>query len=410
MGLVKPGRYEPLGLVRFNGATPVTVVNPLGGFGEVLTAQLTPRFQYGSYYNISPNIFRPATVVGTGATAIDASRLKVSTGTTTGSSATLETQSVLQYRSGMGGRIRFTAVWETEPPADGHALIGILSDEDGYAVGYYNGKFGFMHRVRGAVDSFQPISGWIDALDGSGDTGTNASGMQINTTKGNIFEIVYQYLGYGIATLSVANPNTGLFMPVAKTNYINQNTASNLGNPTMPFRIEVNNGSSTDDISIINASVAAFVDGVTNGTGIHWGKANSIAGVTTTPTNILTIRSKATFAGVTNRIPTHMELIDVAVDGTKPVIIRVRKNATNSGAAASWTDIDIDSPIEYDTTGVWTSGRVIAELPVSKDGSITLDIHDYGIHLSSGDTLTIEAEATSGSTDVVTSIIFKDER
>lgn len=410
MKFTEYGREEPLGLTRFNGATPVTVVNPLGGFGEMLTARLTPRFQYGSYYNVSPNIFNPATLVGTGSATIDNSRLKVSTGTTTGSSAILETQSVLQYRAGMGGRIRFTACWETPPPADGHALIGLLSDQDGYGVGYYQGEFGFLHRIRGVVDSFQPINTWIDTLDGTRDSGVNASGMEIDLTKGNIFEIVYQYLGYGIATLGIANPDTGLFMPVAKTNYINANTESNLGNPTMPFRVEVDNGSSTDDINIVNASVAAFVDGYTNGTGLHWGKSNSKTGITTTPANVLTIRSKSSFAGVTNRIPTHIELVNVTVDGTKAAIVRIRKNATNSGTAASWTDIDTDSPIEFDTVGVWTAGRVIAELPVSKAGTVALDIHDYDIHLSNGDTLTVEVEATSGTTDAVGALIFKDGR
>ena len=98
----------------------------------------------------------------------------------------------------------------------------------------------------------------VDRLDGSGQ-----SGMVIDPTKGNVFQIAYQYLGFGNATFSVEDPETGKFIVFHKIKNSNNRTSVVLKNPnTSAIVTAYNDGNSTGTPVVIKtASMAAFVEG-----------------------------------------------------------------------------------------------------------------------------------------------------
>ena len=60
-------------------------------------------------------------------------------------------------------------------------------------------------------DEFVSQDQWnIDTMDGLG-TSMNPSGVKLDVTKGNVFQIQTQYLGFGGILYSVENPRTGFF-------------------------------------------------------------------------------------------------------------------------------------------------------------------------------------------------------
>jgi hypothetical protein len=96
----------------------------------------------------------------------------------------------------------------------------------------------------------------IDRLDGKG-----PSGMTIDLTKGNVYEIQYQYLGFGNASFSVENPETGVLAPFHMIKNANARTTPVLKNPNTSVLVTSANIGGTTGKTLKTASMAGFVEG-----------------------------------------------------------------------------------------------------------------------------------------------------
>lgn len=78
------------------------------------------------------------------------------------------------------------------------------------------------------VDTWTPQSSFnVDKLDGTG-----PSGMIIDPTKFNVYQIDFRWLGAGIITFSLEDQETGKIIYFHKIYYANQNTTLSMDNPT----------------------------------------------------------------------------------------------------------------------------------------------------------------------------------
>jgi len=138
---------------------------------------------------------------------------------------------------------------------------------------------------------------------------------------------------------------------------------------------------------------------------------NTKTGVTTTLTNILTIRNKSTYQSVTNRTPINILKYSVAVDGNKPAEFQLVKNAT-LGGTPSYTDISTNtSVIDYDTAGTTlTGGQVIDFATIGSTGSLSeASTSTTDIVILPGETLTLAVNATTSTTDVTAAIRWVED-
>ena len=366
-------------------------------FNEVLVAELTPKVQIDFNYTINSRI-ASTTVDGSGATSTSNSKAVLQTTANANSSATLESKRVVKYDPGQGALARFTAVFTTGV-ANSNQEAGIGDDTDGFFFGYNGASFGIMSRQNGA-DTWVASSSW---------NGDPADGTQtlpaIDPTKGNVYQIRYQWLGFGAITFWIENPINGKFILVHTIQYANANTDPSIFNPTLPLRLHVANTSNTSDIQLQSSSMAGFVEGKEVKLGPKNATSTAKASVGTTETNILTIRNKATFQSKKNRVEVELDFIGAAVDGTKPAIVYITKNAT-LGGSPSYSDIDTStSVVEADNAGTTvTGGQRLFIFAVSKADSIDLPLGDLSIDLEPNDTLTVSVEAISGTTDVGASL------
>jgi hypothetical protein len=391
------------GLSRGGGGTSaVSITGPTTAFGEMLTAHLLPKFQYTfPYAYVSTELFN--TSVSGGSVAVDGTdgTLTVSSSAVAGSTAEFETITSLFYRAGMGALGRFTTIFESgnESNSDGTAYVGLLDVDDGFAVGYQNGVFGFLHRRR-TSDTFVHMTSWnVDRLDGSGGS-FNKSGMTIDLTKGNVWAIAFQYLGFGDCILSVEDPETGNYMPVHILKYANANTETSLGIPSLPFRVEVDNNTSALDVVVKVGSCAGFVQGQSEGLGENFAVTEIGATFGTTETPLLAIRAKSTYQTKTNRIRSLLRVVSCAINGTKPAIVRIYKHATIT--AGTWSDVDAnESGMEVNTTMTgFTGGRKISALSLSGSTGDSRDFHDDQITVYKDETILVTAEAFSGGSGI----------
>ena len=68
----------------------------------------------------------------------------------------------------------------------------------------------------------------VDKLDGTG-----PSGMILDTSKLNVFQIDFRWLGAGVIRYAIEDERTGQLIPFHLEHYVNKNTRSHLSNPSM---------------------------------------------------------------------------------------------------------------------------------------------------------------------------------
>lgn len=129
-----------------------------------------------------------------------------------------------------------------------------------FSLGTATGITGTFVKKSSAVaqtDTLIKQTDWnIDKMDGNG-----PSGMILDPSKGNVFEITYQYLGFGKITFFIEDENTGLFQKVHVIKYTNQNLLPSLINPGLALTYFTTTTISNISKTIKGASGAQFISG-----------------------------------------------------------------------------------------------------------------------------------------------------
>lgn len=285
------------------------------------------------------------------------------------------------------------------------------------AVGAQTGAFTFSSSGAAAGSFAQTGNGsavtdtFINQADWNVTTLTSASDRFIlNTLKGNVFEIVFQYLGYGQIAFNVEDPATGKFIPVHVIQYANNNVVPSIDSPFFKVGWFAASLGSTTNLEIFGASGATFVDGLIVPLNQPNAHSNTKTGVGTTLTNIISIRCRPTFLSYINLEEVFPDLVFVAVDGTKTATAEIHVNAT-LGGEPNWTYHDETSQkVEYDTAGTTvTSANEIAVLSLGKADSQKINLKQFNVRLVPGDVLTIAVRTNSGTTEASASVTWTED-
>ena len=248
-----------------------------------------------------------------------------------------------------------------------------------------------------------------DTFDGSGDA-NNPSGVTLDQTKGNVYQIRYQWLGFGSISFFIEHGDEGDLHEVHMIKYPNTNTVPSVDNPTLPLYAAAINTTNTSDIVLKVGSMGGYVEGKDTLKGLPHSLSVESTSVGTTETPIMTIHSHDIYQSSLNRVKVKMTIGNVSTDGTKNSIVRVRKNTVLTGPAA-FTSLDSNiSTIHRDTTATGISGGVVVfAAGVEKVGFVDIDLEKLGITLVAPDFLTVTVQATAAATvDVVATFNWQE--
>lgn len=261
------------------------------------------------------------------------------------------------------------------------------------------------------VEQFIPQTAWNqDTFDGSGNT-ANPSGILLDPTKGNIYEVQFQYLGYGDAYFYIVNGTTGRPVLCHIVRNANTRTSTNLRNPNLYLTWESRNTGGTTNVTTRGASGGAFVEGPVTFLGAQFAvppvAVTAGAGV---ETPILSLRANTTYLGRLSTAQLQVDRFSVACDGTKTVAFRVYKNGVLT--APRWQNVNATtSAAAYDVNATAFSigtGTLVYAFSVSKTGNTTESVTDIDLFLQAGDYLTITA-LSANANDVTASIVWIED-
>lgn len=389
-----------------NGLQKTQITGPVTSFGDLRNAELTPIIQTNFDYTVDNTELTTNTVVNGGTVTQSDAMAVVSTSTTTASTALLRSKVTAKYKSGLGGLLRFTTIFST-PVAGTQQYMGVADEtgssvafENGYMIGYNGTDFG-MQRFKNDTQTTILQTNFDDPLDGTG-----ASGITLDPTKLNAWEIRFQYLGGGPIEIWVDSQYTGKFVQVHVEQYANQNTSPSVYNTNFKAAIYSDNGATTSDITIKTASFAYFIEGKSPflvSIQPHQSSENVQKTSVTTETALLTIRNRSTYASKTNFIDTVLEAVTVSIEANSTNNLgyfRLVKNAT-LGGTPSYSDINTsDSILEIDTAGTTvTGGKEFINIGMAgKNDRIFEILLPLSIVVSPGDTITLSVYSTNSAT------------
>ena len=235
-------------------------------------------------------------------------------------------------------------------------------------------------------------------------------GTDIDPTKGNVYEIDYQYLGYGAIRFFIEDQSTGKFVNVHTIKYTNNNTTTSVSNPAFKIGITAASLGSTTDLTVACSSMGCFIEGEELVTEPPRAESNT-KNLTTTLTSIITLRNRRLFNGKANQGEVKLKRIGISNDSTsKSAIFEIWANSTLGGTTNYSFKDESNSIIEIDTSGTTlTGGRFIDAIPVGPAGSETIDIEKLNEEILPTETLTIAGKTVSGTTDLTATVTWQED-
>ena len=324
-------------------------------FGRQRTAQPLTLFDSSHRYQDN-GLWATATGVSSTAT-FDANQglVTLNVPTTSGAYVKRETKQVFSYQPGKSLLIMSTFVME---PTKTNLR---------QRVGYFNNDNGLYFQINGTTNSFverSSVTGsvvetvvnqvdWnVDKLDGNG-----PSGITLDLTKAQILWMDIEWLGLG--TVRVGFIIDGKFIQCHAFNHANKITSTYITTASLPLRYEIENLGTTASSSTLKQVCSTVIS---EGGYELRGKQNAVGTPISTPYDLTATGVKYPVASI--RLKTSPNRLDAIVIPTATSILGVGNNATfawtlQQGATTSggtWTSAGADSAIEYNLSGVSSSG------------------------------------------------------
>jgi hypothetical protein len=260
----------------------------------------------------------------------------------------------------------------------------------------------FAQNVAGAASTEEwiPQASWNgeDIFDGNGQTGET-----LDPTKGNVFQIRYQWLGFGSLGFFIEDPDDGEYHLVHNFVYANNYTTPSLIDPSVRLQAIVENTTNDTDIVMKSASMGLFKEGQNPLVGPRIGVKHTVTNANDTESPVLSVRL-GTYQNSTQINTSGRVLrIAVAVEHTKPVSVGFYANPTLTGG--SFSRVNAVTVWESDTSATaFTGGIPLFTLPLGKSDSeiIDLALDDFAAIMTPGDVITATAETNSGNGGEVT--------
>lgn len=246
---------------------------------------------------------------------------------------------------------------------------------------------------------------WVAQADWNYDklNGTGPSGFTLDPTKGNIFQVDMQYLGFGQVKMScyvTSSNNNGTWTPVHVFNFPNTRATPHTSQPSLPFTMAAYSAGSTTNVSVATASFAGFVEGQLAFTGPRMSYDDSSTTVSTGAYYaLMTVRNDNVYRSRPNQSIVNLMNFGGAHDDATPVTLYLIRNGTLVGtpnfqpwSASSCTSVDTAAT----TVTIADNSQILFSIPLGGSGDGMYEFGDR-VMLQPGDTVTLAAKAVTGT-------------
>jgi hypothetical protein len=264
-------------------------------------------------------------------------------------------------------------------------------------------------------------------LDDLGDIATRQSVWNIDLSKVTMFKIEYSWYGAvgGHFLAYVPDATTAGEARWVRMHHLrasNQLTSPSLGNPTLPISYLVQKGTSGNENSLYKYGASYYIDGGDKGTITARSASNAAdRSITVSGSMLLGLRTKETIgaSSIRNRMQVYPTRLGIGASARG--VVRLVKNPTAVSGTPVFTSADSLSPIEFTTSsGIATiSGGITVATFFVGAGGVDIDLSPYfgynkdylsfPLTATSGDSLYVFAQASSGTTSASAALTWEEQ-
>lgn len=375
-------------------------------FNEMITSERTPLIEVSAAMGISAVRDKTA-ITNTGTVTNGSGENILSTGTTTGSTASLATLKHGRYYSGTSAQIGMGVRAPGTYTGTAYAEWGYFGAADGFGFGT-DATGTYIFYTRNSVQTKVYQSSWSnDVMDGTG-----PSGATFDKADGNIFQMVFSWYGYGtIEWALVIETSTGRQLPVVVHRYTPVQ-ANSIRDPNQPISMKISNGNTTTDYSVYGGGRQFSVYGryIPSVRRTNESKLDKTS-VGTTFLPMITFRRKSGFEG----FPAKFH--EVSIISTAALLWEVRIGSTLTGASfgavtnipATETALEVDIAATAVTNGQKVQSGIVSTSGVGGNASGGFSRAAFNLDLPGVTELTLCVRTVTGTATVSAVLGMEEE-
>ena len=251
----------------------------------------------------------------------------------------------------------------------------------------------------------------IDKLDGTG-----PSGMVIDPSKLNVYQINFRWLGAGEIRYGIEDEATGNMIFFHHDHYVNKNSTPHLINPSMKIQyVAASVGGTGTNVKTTGCSVMGAIEGDIIVTYLPNSVSNtySTSILAATHQHMLSIRNDIVFNNKINQREIILKGISAAANSasSSPIVVTLYKNSTTAGLKI-WSNIGNDSFTSYsttDTTIIPASDLVVYQAVIIPGAANVLDVSNLRIALPPGDYMSVGVYGSNNIQNCAVSLIWVED-
>lgn len=299
------------------------------------------------------------------------------------------------------------------------SIVYFIATQSGNQVGAFSITFptsgvssAFTELVAGALGTTTiiPQTTWnYDRMDGTGSV-YNPSSMLLDTSKLNVFQITWQYLGAGKISFFIEDSASGELTLVHQIKRANSAVLPSLKNPGFPFQLSARNVTGVTAVGMSCCSIGAFVEGQITRTGVQNSYIRSVTGITTTLTPIFTIRATRIFNGKVSTAEIVPIVFRCANTGSKGLELYAFEGSTLT--TPNFSSLNASTSIAEVSTAAGTISGGIQRFaaPVGAGSRETIDMSDIDGLVEAGSWITVAAKSVTTTTDATVSFQWWEDQ
>ncbi len=261
----------------------------------------------------------------------------------------------------------------------------------------------------------------IDKLDGSGTIDANPSGMLLDPTKLNVYQVSMRWLGAGVISYAIEDELSGTLVYVHREHYVNQHTTPHTANPSFKVTYNAVNTTNTTDIQVYGGSMYAAIEGTVFLNELTRSASTSKTGlVKDVVHHMMTIKNSVVTNGIAganngnyvlNTKEAIVKSLSVSVQSTDPVEVYLYFEPAGFSAAHEYYAIPRCNEVKSTVTGTFngTSDTPIYTGFCGINGTINVDLSQYRITIPPGSWLSIAVKSTNSISPCIAALTWSED-
>lgn len=261
----------------------------------------------------------------------------------------------------------------------------------------------------------------VDKMDGSNTIDTNPSGMTLDHTKLNVYQIAMRWLGAGVISYAIEDQDSGAMVYVHREHYTNQHRIPHTANPSFKIAYTSANSTATTNVSVIGASMYAAVEGTIHLNELTRSWSTSKTGLAKDLIHhMMTIKNSVVTNGlaganngnyVINAKEAIVKSLSVSCQSTDPVEVYLYFEPQSFSANHEYYAIPYCNEVHSLVSGTFNSAldTPIYTGLVAINGTVNIDLSAYRITIPPGSWLSIAVKSTNSISPCTAALVWSED-